>query len=313
VGLLKLSRELRLDLSHLTEDDIGFTITPRINAASRMGVPMDAFELLATTDVLEARRLVAHLDSINSERKTLVAAISREAKKHCAEKFESEEMKRVIVLGNPDWRPALLGLVANTLVEEYNRPVFLWGREGGDGLKGSCRSDGSVNVVELMQHAADALSDFGGHKMSGGFSTTIEKVHLLDDALNSAFSKFRDELSAREVCTIDRAMKLDDVTWNTYGEIEKLAPFGLGNPKPLFMFENVEIGNVRTFGKGNLHLEMIFENSRGNPVKAIAFFTKPEDFGIELAAGKRVNLVAHIEKSVFLGRIELRLRIVDII
>jgi len=277
-----------------------------------MGVPCDAFDLLSTTDPLDAGKFAAHLNSINDERKTAVATIVREAKKHCAEKAEKGEMKHVIVLGNPDWRPSLLGLVASSLVEEYDRPVFLWGREGGNGLKGSCRSDGSVNVVELMQHAGEALADFGGHKMAGGFSVTLEKVGTVEQALNEAYAKFREELSAREAIPVDRTMKLDDVNWETYGEVEKLAPFGLGNPKPVFMFENVEIGNVRTFGKGNLHLELNFQNSKGAPVKAIAFFTKPDDFGAALESGSRVNLVANLEKSVFMGRTELRLRIVDV-
>ncbi len=313
LGLLQLARQLRLDLNHLTEDDIGFTITPRINAASRMGQPRDAFDLLKSTDVLEAGRLALHLDEINTERKTAVAVIVREANKMCSERTGNSSMKPLLVLGNPDWRPSLLGLVASKLVEEHKRPVFLWGREAGEGLKGSCRSDGSANVVELMERSKHVLLGFGGHRMAGGFSTSIDLIHRLDEELNNSYNEFRGELTRQEVCGIDQVLSLDDVTWENYREIEKLAPFGLGNPKPVFMFEKIEIDNVRSFGKGNLHLELAFLNSKMQKISAIAFFTKPNAFGSELNEGAKINLVAHMEKSVFRGNVELRLRIMDLV
>lgn len=318
VGLGQLLQELRISRSELTEDDIGFMITPRINAASRMGAPMDAFRLFATEDVVEAGELAKHLNRINDERKGKVASLVKEVRKIVSERHMNGE-PRVVVAGNPNWRPALLGLVANALVEDYRKPVFVWGREGGSELKGSCRSDGSVDVTVLMQEAKHVFSDFGGHKEAGGFSVVLEKVHLLEEELEKAYEKIRPPAGKAGTVQgstphylVDTKLSLDEVNWDLWGDISKLAPFGVGNPKPLFRFEHVPVSRVEQFGKEKQHLKLPFEKTNGEKVSAVKFFAKPEDFNPPPLAGSRLNLLAHLEKSTFGTYPELRLRIVDI-
>lgn len=302
-GLLQLYKKLRLPTRYLSEDDISFMITPRINAASRMGHPQDAFALLTAADEVSAGTYADHLNKINDERKGVVAAIVKDIKKH----LEFKEPEPVIVLGNPKWQPSLLGLVANSLVEEYDRPVFLWGEESSGTLKGSCRLK-DVHAVELMRNAGDVLLGCGGHECAGGFTVSRDKVHLLEEALNAAYAKLKTDAKQKEAATFDAELSLSDVSWQMYKSIEKLAPFGMDNPKPIFLFKKVLLKNVRKFGKQGNHLEISFENS---PVRAIGFFMNPEQFGRPLASGVEVNLVAHVEKSVFRNVPELRLRIVD--
>jgi len=328
LGIMRLLRELGVDQRYLTEDDIGFTIGPRINAASRMGVPMDAFRLLATTDATEAEQFAKHLNKINDERKGTVAAIVKDVKKTIEKRWgaSGEKMPHVLVLGNPEWKPALAGLVANTLAEKYSRPVFIWGRDGDGVIKGSCRSEGETNLVELMCLADAGFIQYGGHAFSGGFSISNEGIHALLEKLNEGYQKLQREKLAgtivNDVTFIDRDILLDSVTWDTYRVIEKLAPFGIANPKPLFMFKNVVPSSVRQFGKEKNHLEIVFEdlygmNSLQRPVKAIGFFMTAADWeeslGGPILAGKPFTLVAHFEKSIFRGKTELRLRIVDVI
>jgi single-stranded-DNA-specific exonuclease len=355
-GVNRLLADLGVDQRYLSEDDIGFTIGPRINAASRMGVPMDAFNLLSTDDPVVAGHYAKHLNEINDERKGTVAALVKEIKKTIKERWgndvaagtvidkndkkksASTAMPAVIVLGNPDWRPSLVGLAANTVAEEYNRPVYLWGRDGDNVIKGSCRSDGETDLVALMREvdAADekekTLLQFGGHAMSGGFAVANDKIHTLSDKLNAAFKKLqrvkKTAASAGSAGStpvmIDGEMSLADVTWDTYRMIEKLAPFGTGNPKPLFMFKNVTPTSVRQFGKTRNHLELMFTRDHDRAgaggadfVKAIAFFKTIDDWtdvlGHNLSAGRPFTLIAVFEKSIFRGKTELRLRIVDII
>jgi len=363
LGLNRLLAELGVDQRYLTEDDVGFTIGPRINAASRMGVPMDAFHLLSTDDPVVAGQYAKHLNEINDERKGTVAALVKEIKKTIKERWgddsgkggdvakgdatkskksddekvpASTTMPSVIVLGNPDWRPSLVGLAANTVAEEYHRPVYLWGRDGDNVITGSCRSDGETDLVALMRSAeADSPASFiqfGGHAMSGGFAVANDKIHTLSDKLNAAFEKLQDKEGKEgkedsekmlEVIALDGEMSLADVTWDTYRTIEKLAPFGTGNPKPLFMFKNVTPTSVRQFGKTKNHLELIFSRGRTGAyadtdlVKAIAFFKTADDWkdilGHELSAGRPFTLIAVFEKSIFRGKTELRLRIVDVV
>ncbi len=315
VGLMKLLRLLKVDQSQITEDDIGFTISPRINAASRMGNPEDAFNLFATENEVEADTFARHLDKINSERKGVVASMSKEVQKIIEKRLsDGESKKKVLVIGNPDWKPSLLGLVANTLKDNHSCPVFLWGRDGGNILKGSCRSDGSVDLLALMQNVESGiLEQFGGHAMSGGFELVQEKVHLLEEKLNESYEKLtKDGNFQAEVLTPDMKITFDEVTHENYRLIEKMSPFGKDNPKPLFLFENTEIKNVKMFGKENNHLELTFENSKGRAVKAIGFFMNTKTFGPELKSGDKINLLANFEKSTFRGFAELRLRIVKV-
>jgi single-stranded-DNA-specific exonuclease len=312
-GFIKLLGTMNMKQQYISEDDIGFMITPRINAASRMGIPHDAFKLLSTQDQVEGGLLAKHLDTINNERKGLVAALVKEIKKIMSERSDYFADKAILVLGNPEWRPAILGLVANNLVEQYNKPVFLWGREGGADIKGSCRSDGTVDVVKLMEASKEAFSQFGGHAMSGGFAVEHTKIHELENILLAKYALQVQNNKEPEKIYIDAKINLDDVNWANYNLIEKLAPFGKGNPKPLFIFENITLFESKQFGKRQEHLELSFHNSQNKKIKAIGFFIQPEDFGVPIKKDIPMNLIATFEKSYFKSFPELRLRIVEII
>lgn len=340
-GLMRLLAKLKMNQAHLTEDDIAFMITPRINAASRMGVPMDAFKLLAADNDTDAEFYATHLDEINNERKGIVAALVKEIKKTVRERY-GETIPSVIVLGNPDWKPSLLGLAANSCAEEFDRPVFLWGRDGDDVIKGSCRSEGKSNVVEIMRGIpSETFLQFGGHKHSGGFAVANERVHFLEKELNEAAVKINSkfeilnpkqirnskfDLSAvalakaeiqnsEEMDWVDMELKLEDVTWNLQEDIDRLSPFGMGNPKPLFIFKNVRPAEVRMFGKAKDHVELVFKKKSGASLSAIAFFGGENEWAQQLIADKNreVDLIASIEKSMFRGRKELRLRVEEVL
>jgi single-stranded-DNA-specific exonuclease len=326
-GFSKLFNKLNIDTRYLVEDDITFMVTPRLNAASRMDSPMRAFELLAATDDATAGALADHLTKINDERKSLVAQMMKEVKNI----LEKREEKSVIVIGNPKWRIGILGLVASKISEEHKKPAFVWGSndlkgsdpwpEKGVGplrvLKGSCRSDGIVNLVRLMSLLPEnTLLEFGGHELAGGFAVTHEQVHFLEEHLCVAYKSIQGSDPKKNEGDgprgVDKKMLLEEVTIENYEQIEKLAPFGLGNPKPSFLFENIEIENIKQFGKANDHLEIIFKDKNSRQIKAIQFFKTHSSFGGSLKKGDRINLVANFERSMFRNRAELRLRIIDI-
>ncbi len=311
-GLQRLLSIIKTDQKNITEDDIGFMISPRINAASRMGIPEDAFNLLTTKDENEAIKYALHLNKINDERKGIVASMVKEIRKHWYE-FDPNKKRKVLVAGNPDWKPSLLGLVANSLMDEHNGPVFLWGREEGKTLKGSCRSDGCVNIVEMMRKSAHLFDEYGGHFSSGGFSVSLEKVDLLADGLEVAYQKLSVSENEDKELIADALLNIDNVNNNLEKEISLLAPFGMDNPKPIFAFHNIEISDVKIFGKKNEHLKLNFKNKKGQIISAIGFFVKMEDFPVKIEKGEKIDLLANLEKSFFGGREELRLRIVDVV
>lgn len=313
-GLQRLLSKLRINQTHLTEDDIAFMITPRINAASRMGVPKDAFNLLVADDEVSADQCADHLDKINTERKSIVGVLVKEVKKLVTDRHGSN-IPSVIVLGNPEWRPSLLGLAANSCAEEFRRPVFLWGRDGVGGIKGSCRSDGVANVVEIMRGApTGTFGEFGGHKMSGGFGVPGDAIHYLETRLVEAADRLRTApVTVADKPAFDHELGIDEVTPRLFDELNQLAPFGTGNPKPVFLFRNVRPSAVRIFGKGNEHVELVFNKSNGIKVPAISFFGVAEEWASKVQPDQKIDLIANIEKSMFRNRPEIRLRVVDVI
>lgn len=312
-GLVELLRKLKINQRYLNEDDIGYMITPRINAASRMGLPMDAFHLLTADTEVDAQKFADHLDKINNERKGVVASLVKEAKKHLHERY-GDTIPKVIVLGNPEWRPSLLGLVANTCAEEYGRPAFFWGRDGGNIIKGSCRSEGLTNVVELMNASPlETFIQYGGHSYSGGFAVANEEVHYLEKRLNEAVEKIERSENNAKAKSIDLEMSIDDVDQNLFESINKLAPFGICNPKPAFLFKKIIPKTIKKFGKTGDHVELIFQKNNGQKISAISFFGAKAKWTDEVKEGKAIDLIASIEKSMFRGRAEIRLRVDDII
>lgn len=303
-SLLSLARA-RADM--LTEEDIGFTIAPRINAASRMDEPRLAFSMLTASDEVSGKTIAKELTRLNDARKGTVAAMVKEIKARLEEEGVPEG---VIVMGNPSWRPGLLGLVANSIAETHHRPVVLWGREGGTTIKGSVRSGGGINVVELMAEARGAFLDFGGHKASGGFSLEETTVHTLRDRLMVAYNTLKMKQAEEEEVLVDRELVLEEAS-RALVSLEKLAPFGIGNAKPLFLIPSVHIVSMRPFGKTGDHLELTLSDEWNANLSAIAFFAKPEQFTKCPEEGSRAGVVAHLERSTFNRR--PRLRIVDII
>ena len=309
-GLQHLMRAMRLSPRTLTEDDIGFMIGPRINAASRMDTPEDAFNMLATQEEEAAGGHARHLEMLNNERKGVVAAMVKDIKKRMK---QMTEVRSVIVMGNPEWRPALVGLAANTLAETYQRPVFLWGRDGRDVIKGSCRAGGGVSVVSLMHEVKDVLIEYGGHHASGGFSVQQEHMHTFDDRLNDAFAVVSAGVdTAPREYFIDGVLTVAEVTSELVRNLNTLAPFGEANAKPLFAFANVVPQSVTQFGKGKDHTKLVLAHPRGT-LEAIAFFSLPDSFTTPLSTEVPVTLIAHVEQSFFMNRLSIRLRIVDVL
>lgn len=305
LGLAALLKLLRINAATLTEDDITFMISPRINAASRMDSPQVAASLLGAEDEASAKEIALELNRINDERKGLVAQTVKEANKRMADGGFDDAP--VIVMGNPKWRPGILGLVANKLMEAHERPVFLWGREGGEILRGSCRSN-SVSVVELMAAAGDVLGHFGGHKASGGFSVVDERAHELPARLCAAYQTLNASAPLTQEVALDREMSLSELSV-AHRELRKLSPFGVGNTKPLFIFPNVSISGARVFGKQQNHLELSLSHE-GTRTAGISFFATTDSFTKKATIGERADVVGHIEAD---WRGNTRLRVVDIL
>ncbi|HRZ30375.1 MAG TPA: single-stranded-DNA-specific exonuclease RecJ [Candidatus Paceibacterota bacterium] len=315
LGLLTLLNQIKLRPANIVEDDISFMIGPRINSASRMSHASQAYYLLTTKDSAEARTITDHLEEKNQERKDSVERIVRDL----GEILDEKSLPSIIVKGSPEWGLGVLGMTSSKVVERYGHPTWLWSQNEAGTIKGSCRSDGSLNVVEVMAGVEKGFFlDFGGHPMAGGFSLAPEKKDELEERLIKSAEKVKKADVVTELL-VDEELSLDQLTWATYKLIEPLAPFGMENPKPIFWLRGVEIDQSKYFGNGGLHLELIFQKSDGSKISAIGFFASPvpDDpthiFGdVKLETGAKIDLLFSLEKSMFKNYPELRLRIVDL-
>ncbi len=314
IGLQKLLKNARVNQGYITEDDVGFMIAPRVNAASRMGNPRDAFELFTTEDEVRADALAKELEKINRSRRSVAAAITRAVHERLEERKLQGALPDVIAMGDPDWRPGLLGLVANTVAEEYERPVFLWGREGGTSLKGSCRAGvPHVSVVDLMAGAGDTFAGFGGHRASGGFTVKDDAVFYLEERLCASLAALPGGDAVADTCA-DAELTAFDATDALLSRLIKLAPFGMGNQKPVFLWRGVSLSRVSWFGKSEEHLKITISTDGFDSLEGVAFYAKRElGSSIKsLEAGKQVNILASLERDQFTKGRPVRLRLVSV-
>lgn len=310
-GLIAMFQHMRMYQKNITGDDIVFSITPRLNAASRMAHPEIAFQLLTTDSFETAMDITKQLSKLNDERKLEVArAIKMVHKKLSARGI----LPNVLVVGDPDWSPGVLGLIASKIVEEYDRTVFVWCIEG-DSVKGSCRARNGDHVVDLMNEIADQFTQYGGHEGAGGFAMKKEHIHFLEDALNVAAEKIFTHHDGteliREHVVHDVVISLSDISRDLHTALTTLSPFGLGNQSPVFLLSRVTPISISSFGKAKEHLEIVFQNGYST-VRAIQFFTKPERYKLNPEHPGEIDLYGHVEYSVFMGKGELRMRILDI-
>jgi single-stranded-DNA-specific exonuclease len=301
VGLRTLFAEQRMDTDTLTETDLTFTVAPRLNAASRMATPMLAFELLSTDDRSRALDIVKELEKINNERKIMVARIVKEAHK----KLEARELPNIVVLGDLSWRPAVLGLVANKLQETYNRSFFVWGESGDGFIKGSCRMLDEHHAAYIFQALPEGvLLHGGGHQAAGGFAVAKEKIHFLEQELNDAILKTEHVVEEKNN-TDAIPMNLGIVTVRHLQKLRALAPFGVGNPQPVFLFGDVRVVSTKMFGKNKEHLECNIEDTFG---KAVAFnFFTDIDMKERIVSGAIVSLTGTLEAG-WRGGVRVRIQ-----
>jgi len=312
IGLQKMCRVMRTNQRTITEDDVGFMIAPRVNAASRMGDAIEAFKLFTTESEIEADELAKKLETSNRQRKAAAGAITRAVHDRL---HERGEMRSVIVLGDPEWRPALLGIVANNLADEYERPVFLWGREGNNTIKGSMRSGGAVHALELMQATGDTFVEFGGHAAAGGFTVHEHAVFDLEDRLVRALRSLGagGPLDNDFSSHADAVITPEEVHVQFLSRIEKLAPYGMQNPKPIFLLREIIVREVAPFGKAQEHLKIKIAGD-ARDVEAVIFFAKGALARTinTLAPNSRVNLLAHLERDTFSRTNPVRLRLLNL-
>lgn len=296
-GLRELYEQGRIQGRELTAVDVGFTIGSHINAASRLDQPKLAYKLLVTRNHQEGKRLAKKLHSVYRKRKRLTSDLKQAVSKQ----LEGVSSDSAVVLGDENWKPALLGPVAHRVTDAYQVPAFLWGRANGK-VKGSARATGHDVVSMLQAVADDHLNSYGGHQLAGGFELSSSPSPAFADDLSNHVERFQIETDG-DVTPVPA--ELVDMDWSLFSSLESLGPFGAGCQEPLFRLTNLNVQDKRTFGSGNGHVSLTVTD--GSETKdAVAFFADEKMKQAEV--GDTVSLVGALEKTTFGFDKKLRFR-----
>ena len=304
-GIVALKQVTGLQGKKIGVGTVGFTLAPRINASGRLERADMAFRLLTTDSPEEAMALASVLDRVNKERQAVEETIREDARQQCLRTDLSA--LGAIVLSSDEWHPGVIGIVSSRIAEEFYRPTALICVRNGVG-KGSARSIPGFNLYEGLCACADLLLGFGGHTYAAGFSIAPENIPLFRDRLSAIV---RDRMGPQgfvRTLSVDGAVTLNDLTIDMIREIEKLAPFGQGNPEPRLGTRGLEVVASRIVG--NKHLKLRLKQGNGATMGAIAF-NRGSQLGNQVRDGARLAAVFTPRLNVWNGTTTVELDIKD--
>ncbi len=256
---------------------LGYTIGPRINAGGRLDDSSLGFKLLTANSKDAAMVIADTLEMLNTERKTLEALTLEDAINSV--KNSNRPTDTVVIAIGSEWHVGVLGIIASRLKEEYHKPTFIMTLDEKKGIaKGSVRSISGVDAAMLIQEAKDLslILEGGGHAMAGGFSIAKEKIEefaaYLQKRTTEIIKDSTNLLSEARKVMVDAAISIPGVRIELFNEISKLEPFGLGNPKPYFMIDNVIIKNI-SYSKGICFITICDVFDQNQVLKCLCFIT----------------------------------------
>ena len=255
----------------LEAEDVAFAIGPRINAAGRLQQARLAVELLTTSDEHKARQLASHLDKLNKDRRSLETRIFKQAKKQVAEHPEWED-SAALVLASNDWHAGVIGIVANRVAEEFEKPAVMLALSAMEGTgRGSARSFAGFDLYSGIAACSEHLLTFGGHHAAAGVSIKSDQVAAFREAFSSYVAEHHTVSDEDLELRVDAEVLLGDLSHKAIVALDALSPFGQGNPRPRFSASDVELAeDPQTMGEGDRHLRLALKTAN-RPLKAVAF------------------------------------------
>ncbi|MBC6295908.1 single-stranded-DNA-specific exonuclease RecJ [Listeria sp. FSL L7-1517] len=308
IGLAVLAKKASLKLEEATEETIGFGLAPRLNAVGRLGPADPAADLLLTEDPEEALFLAEEIDDANNERKQIVVDTTKLA----IEAIEAKDhLGKVLVVSGEDWNTGILGIVASKLVNIYSRPAIVLGIDSLTGVaKGSGRSIASFHLYQALNNHRELMTAFGGHPMAAGLTLPVENLSELEMKLEEEANLLKEE-DFRQALQIEERIHLADVSVSFITQLEKLAPFGMDNPKPIFLLEGMHLKGTKRIGADKTHLKTMLGSKKSDvTLDAIGFGVG--DLVEKIAPSAEVDVVGELSINEWNNIKKPQLRMMDV-
>jgi single-stranded-DNA-specific exonuclease len=305
IGLKELYKVAGIDPKKIESYTVGFQIGPRINAPGRIDHATKSFQLLTSDDAEEAKELALWLNEKNEERQAMMDAVISEAEAKI-KRGNLDKNKIIVVFGQ--WQKGVLGPSASKIVEKYARPAILFSH-GEKYLTGSARSVEGVDILRVLEDASRSIKNFGGHKGAAGVTIDTEKKgQFLKNIYKSAEVNIDDKDLVKKI-KVDVAIDFSEISMRLYDIIEKLMPFGMGNPKPVFTTSGAEIIDHRKVGREEKHLSLKLKEA-GRETRGICFGF--ENCSTVKYDNVKYDIAYQIIEDNWNGNKELKLQVVDI-
>ncbi len=305
IGLRVLMEVARLNPETVDADSIGFQLGPRMNALGRLEDATVAVELLTTRDSMRANQLAGRMERLNQERRVLTSQITTAAMDMIDRDPKLLDFN-ALVLSHPNWHAGIVGIVASRLVEEYGKPTVLLLTPPGDPARGSARSIPGVDIGGSIAACAHLLLHHGGHPGAAGLALLPENIDLFRRELSRQIELHRDE-AAPTGLAVDVEAPLPQVTLTLAEDLQRLAPFGNGNPTPRFLSRNLTVVEDRRIGREGTHRRLAVQSADGAKAPVIWF----NGADVEIPAGA-IDLVYTVGVNEYRGERSLQLSFVDL-
>lgn len=292
-GLRQLCLRAGINFKDINSYHLGYLIGPRINAAGRIGSPMNAVKLLVSSDEKLCQKISEELDNLNFDRQKLTLKTKEEA----SSLIQDEKNKAIFVIGK-DWHEGIIGLVAGKLLEEFHKPVIV-ATHNGESVKGSARSIKGFNITEALGKFDKYLERFGGHELAAGFTAKADTI----DEFVDGFMKFANKEITKEMLVsklnIDLVIDSENVGKKLIDDLHQLEPFGYGNPKPIVCLKNLVVFRKTIMGKEENHMKLLVKGS-GYDMLTLVLFGAGEDKE-EIEKDSVIDVVGYPDLNVWNG------------
>ena len=262
LGLQELIKVAKINPAQITSDHIGFGLAPRLNALGRLADANVIVEFFTTTNPSQARILASELEGLNDKRRLLSDQVFAAAQVKIAQDPTLLDYA-VLVLEHEAWPPGVIGIVANRLIELYHRPAILISTSR-DGLgRGSARSVEGCHITDALATQEHLLTNFGGHAMAAGLGLPVNNIAAFRRGLSRAIKAQVGETLPQPILEIDGYLTLDDLSLGLVDDLERLAPFGSGNPSLILATCDLKIATNKPIGRDKQHLLVTVEDGDG--------------------------------------------------